>query len=109
VTSPPALPEPPAWLRACRTCAALHAAYAAAAGRGDVAGVLAADADLSAHLVAAHLAALPAYADGCPTCAEWRAVAPADVAGHGAVALPLADADLRHRAAHLYAPTLGGA
>jgi hypothetical protein len=100
----PPFPDPPRWLLACGTCAELLARYRAGAGGRDRAGTLSAESDLSGHLVAAHLAELPGYAPGCPTCTEWQAGA----AHASAATLALADSDLRHRAAHLFAPTLTG-
>jgi hypothetical protein len=100
---PPVFPDTPRWLLACGTCAELLARYRAGAGDRDRdrAGPLRAESDLAGHLVAAHFAELPDYAPGCPTCTEWQAGAE-----HASAAtLALADSDLRHRAAHLFAPT----
>lgn len=96
-------PAPPEWLRSCVVCADLYAAYRDRAAAADRPGTLAAQDELCGHLVAEHLGRVPDYAPGCPTCAEWRAAA-AEV---GRAVRQVADADVRHRAAHLFAPTLG--
>jgi hypothetical protein len=62
-----------------------------------------------AHLVAAHLAQLPGYLDGCPNCGEWAALVGDSSDGlavqYGRAVVPLLGwEDLRHRAGHLVAP-----
>jgi hypothetical protein len=97
---PPPFPVPPRWLLACGTCAELLARYRAGAGGRDRAGEMRAEVNLAGHVVAAHLAELPGYVLDCPTCTEWRAGA----VHTSAATLALADSDLRHRAAHVFAP-----
>ncbi|XVQ16358.1 hypothetical protein ACQP1W_52435 (plasmid) [Spirillospora sp. CA-255316] len=104
----PPLPVPPDWLLACATCAEALAVYRDRVAAAEPAGTLRALETLTGHLVAVHLGRLPSYIEGCPNCAEWRMLAP-DIGEERPGSVPaVAEGDLRHRAAHLVAPTLTG-
>ncbi|MFG1857610.1 hypothetical protein ACGFJT_37650 [Actinomadura geliboluensis] len=96
------VPDPPAWLMACVVCADLHGLYRSHLAAGRQAATLMAQEQLARHLVGEHLGQVPGYVPNCAACGEWRAVA----ADAGAAAAIIAAEDLRHRAAHLFAPSV---
>lgn len=95
-------PTPPAWLLACVVCVDLYELYRSHLAAGRQVATLTVQEELARHLVADHLDQVPDYVTGCPSCVEWRAVA----ANAGDAARIVAAEDLRHRACHLFAPTM---
>ncbi|KAB2376991.1 hypothetical protein [Actinomadura montaniterrae] len=96
------LPTPPAWLLACVVCSDLHELYRSHLTAGRQAATLTVQEELARHLVADHLDQVPGYVPDCSACGEWRAVA-ADASD---AARLVAAEDLRHRAMHLFAPSV---
>ncbi|MFF0526574.1 hypothetical protein ACFYTC_48480 [Actinomadura nitritigenes] len=96
------LPTPPAWLLACVVCADLYQGYRSHLSGERQAATLMAQEQLARHLVADHLDQVPAYVPGCSACGEWSAIA----ANAGDAARIIAAEDLRHRACHVFAPSL---
>ncbi|MGW6796520.1 hypothetical protein [Streptomyces chartreusis] len=86
------------WMRACAVCRELVVPLESTE-RG--AGELRQFEQARVHLVDAHLAVLPGYADGCANCQEWKALA-AHPEGLALSVVPvLGREDLLHRAGHL--------
>ncbi|QKZ18844.1 hypothetical protein [Streptomyces chartreusis] len=94
------------WMRECAVCLELVAPLGSAEpGTGELRQLE----EARVHLVDAHLAVLPGYADDCANCGEWKALAahPDDLA---LTVIPvLGREDLLHRAGHLIYPVFGSA